>query len=259
MCSLREEGRTLLWPDLRPSWCNPGLRGLPLDLLHAGFTPRREPGDHVLDGVWRGSGAGSTSGFQSWAGPVSAGQRAFGEVPTDLASGRHGNPRARVAGLRLVPGQPRAARPSRSLAGTQAGGASGGAGLWAGGGGLRCSGRGLRGCGGAWGGASGGAGFHAVGHRAGTGGASAGCREGSLPCAWSLRFGSGPGRRLRRGRRAPPPGRPRARASQFPEPEWGLEGVVAAAPLPAGRLGAGPGRAESGGGAGRRIARRAVA
>ena len=48
----------------------------------------------VLDGVWRGSGAGSTSGFQSWAGPVSAGQRAFGEAPTGLASGRHGNPRA---------------------------------------------------------------------------------------------------------------------------------------------------------------------
>ena len=137
-----------LWPDLRSSRCNPGLHGLPLDLLHAVFTPRREPGDHVrfpdvLDGVRHGSSAGSTSGFQSWAEPVSAAQRAFGEAPTDLASGGHGNPRARVAGLRLVPGQPRAARPSRSLAGTQVGGASGGAGLWTGGGTSRWPGAGV--------------------------------------------------------------------------------------------------------------------
>lgn len=73
-----------------------------------------------------------------------------------------------------------------------------------------------------------------------------------------LHSGSGPGRWLWSGRRAPPPGRPRARASQFPEPGWGLE-AVAAAQLPAGRLGAGPGRAGSGGGARRRIAGRAAA
>lgn len=141
----------------------------------------------------------------------------------------------------------------QKLAGTQAGGASGGAGLLTGGRGPRCSGQGLSGCGGAGGGAPHG------GARGGDRWGFRGPRRGL--CLVRGASASAPARGGGFGRAGGlhPPGRPRARASQFPEPGWGLEGVVAAAPLPAGRLGAGPGRAESGGGAGRRIARRAVA
>ena len=131
------------WPPRRPSLAFPqtlavipGPSGLRPARSTLGSPQRGRPGTGpgfrmCVAGVWWGIGAGSTSGSQGWAGPVGAGLCAPGEAPTDPAPGRHGNPCARAARLKLVPGQPRAASPGRSLAGTRQlrrEGASGGAG-----------------------------------------------------------------------------------------------------------------------------------
>lgn len=177
---------------------------------------------------------------------VSAAQRAFGEAPTDLASGGYGNPRARVSGL--VPKAPRAA--SQQKPGWDPGGRAWRGGLWTGGRGPRVQ---WAGPSWVWRGAG-------KGPRGGArGGERWAFARGEACPVRSLRLRLRPGEAAPAGQRRLHPRRPACPRLPIPRTRVGARGGGGGSSASSWASGHWARTWESGGGAGRRIARRAVA